>query len=1821
MFLIIGLLFAVGYLINQYVFSYWTKRGFKQLQPSFLVGDALPLITLKTSLGEYFQEIYDKYKNNKIIGIYLFYRPVLVVNDAKLVQDILIRDFTYFHDRPMPVDEINDPLSAHLFNIAGQKWRDLRVKLSPTFTSGKLKGMFSIIRDCGQVLEDYLDKNMKSGVDVFEFRDLMARFNTNIISSVAFGIENDCINEPNHLFRRMGAKIFEPNFKNGIRGVFAFLLPKMFHAVKLKVLEADVEEFMFSIVKQTVEYREQKNFSRNDFMQLLIQLKNQGFISVDKGEKNSEENDESNKSIKKLNFNEIVAQAFVFFVAGFETSSSTLSFCLFELARHKEIQKKIQEEVDKVFKAAGPDGITYDMLSDLKYLECCIDEALRKYPIVPSLIRTATRDYKIPDSDLVIPKDTAIVISVLGMHRDPEIYDDPMQYIPERFLNSSHGGGEAQLRSIGLLLQNCLYYHNMSLLIILGLVVTIVYLLNQYFFTYWSKRGFKQMEPSFLLGDASSVVTLKVSPGEYFQNIYNRNKRNNAIGVYMFYRPILLINDAKLVQNILIRDFTYFHDRPMPVDENYDPLSGHLFSIAGQKWRDLRVKLSPTFTSGKLKTMFPIINNVGKVLDEYLDKNVKSGVNVFEFRDLMARFNTNIISSVAFGIDNDCINEPNHLFRRMGSRIFDTTFWNGFRGTMSFIAPSLFHKMKLKTVDNDVEEFMFSIVKQTVEYREQKNFSRNDFMQLLIQLKNQGFISVDKGEKNSEENDESNKSIKKLNFNEIVAQAFVFFVAGFETSSSTLSFCLFELARHKEIQKKIQEEVDKVFKAAGPDGITYDMLSDLKYLECCIDEALRKYPIVPVHFRTATRDYKVADSDLVIPKDTAVMIPVLGFHRDPEIYDDPMQFIPERFLDSPHGGGEAQLRSIGLLLQNCLYYHNMSLLIILGLVVTIVYLLNQYFFSYWSKRGFKQMEPSFLLGDASSVVTLKVSPGEYFQNIYNRNKRNNAIGVYMFYRPILLINDAKLVQNILIRDFTYFHDRPMPVDENYDPLSGHLFSIAGQKWRDLRVKLSPTFTSGKLKTMFPIINNVGKVLDEYLDKNVKSGVNVFEFRDLMARFNTNIISSVAFGIDNDCINEPNHLFRRMGSRIFDTTFWNGFRGTMSFIAPSLFHKMKLKTVDNDVEEFMFSIVKQTVEYREQKNFSRNDFMQLLIQLKNQGYISVDKGEKEEEEDKNQSKTKLNLSEIVAQAFVFFVAGFETSSSTLSFCLFELARHKEIQKKIQEEVDKVFKAAGPDGITYDMLSDLKYLECCIDEALRKYPIVPSLIRTATRDYKIPDSDLVIPKDTAIVISVLGMHRDPEIYDDPMQYIPERFLNSSHGGEVYGELYEKSKSHRIIGLYFLYRPGLMINDPKLIQNILVKDFHHFTDHGLYVDTKYDPLSGHLFSLRGEQWKHLRAKLSPLFSPGKLKVMFPTFLSCATNLQKHVDECVRLGKNVIEFRDLMARYTTDIIASVAFGYDNNSINEPDNEFRLVGAKVFKPTIKAGLRAFLTFLMPKLNSFIGLKVADKDVEEFMFSMVKNTILYRQKNQKERNDFMQMMIKLKAKEFVERKENVPADCWQADTLTLNEIVAQAFVFFIAAFETTSSTMALCLYELSRNKELQEKAQYEIDQALKRSSDDISYEIMSELKYLENCIDETLRKYPPAPFLIRECIKTYDVPGTDHVIEKGTPIIISSFGIHRDPEIFENPLKFNPERFNINSTGDGKANGLFYIPFGDGPRICIGMRMGKMIAKLGLTLLLEKFNFEIFGKSHENELEFSPKQFVLTLKDDMDFKVTLRNSK
>ncbi|KAG6804563.1 cytochrome P450 6k1 [Apis mellifera caucasica] len=381
------------------------------------------------------------------------------------------------------------------------------------------------------------------------------------------------------------------------------------------------------------------------------------------------------------------------------------------------------------------------------------------------------------------------------------------------------------------------------------------------------------------------------------------------------------------------------------------------------------------------------------------------------------------------------------------------------------------------------------------------------------------------------------------------------------------------------------------------------------------------------------------------------------------------------------------------------------------------------------------------------IINGKLSLAEFFRDIYEHNKHHRLVGIYMLYKPYLIVNDPNLIRDILTKEFTNFHDRGIFYNEEVDPLSGHLFQLPGKKWRNLRVKLTPTFTSGKIKQFFPILNEAGNILAKYLEEEARKGSTI-DVKDIFARYSTDIIMSVAFGISCDSFKEPNNEFRYWGKKIFDPKpLWNA----LILFAPQILNFFSISYTEKSVTKFFTNMFKQTVKYRESNNIERKDFLNLLIQLMKNGYVDAD--DESLSNNVNAAKNKLTMMEAAAQAYVFFLAGFETSSTTVTFCLYELAKNQDIQNKVREEIQTMIKKNG--DLTYNALNDMNYLHKVISETLRKYPPVVILNRICTNDVKLSTTDFCIPKGTCIAIPVFGLHRDSNIFPNPEKFDPERF----------------------------------------------------------------------------------------------------------------------------------------------------------------------------------------------------------------------------------------------------------------------------------------------------------------------------------------------------------------------------------------------------------------------------------------------------------------------------------
>ncbi|XP_071652895.1 probable cytochrome P450 6a23 [Temnothorax longispinosus] len=435
----------------------------------------------------------------------------------------------------------------------------------------------------------------------------------------------------------------------------------------------------------------------------------------------------------------------------------------------------------------------------------------------------------------------------------------------------------------------------------------------------------------------------------------------------------------------------------------------------------------------------------------------------------------------------------------------------------------------------------------------------------------------------------------------------------------------------------------------------------------------------------------------------------------------------------------------------------------------------------------------------------------------------------------------------------------------------------------------------------------------------------------------------------------------------------------------------------------------------------------------------------------------------------------------------------------------------------------------------------------------------------------------------------------------DVYLKYKDHRIFGVYLLFKPILVTADPNIIQIILTKKFESFHDRGLYINEKINPLFDNLVFINGKKWKSLRQKLRHTFTTENLKQMFDIVKECGEELTKFLETKAKMRESV-EMKDMFARYTIDVIMSTTFGIQSNCIKEPNNEYRIQGKNILRIKI---IRFILSISIPKIMDFFSIPLTDRSITSFYTNIFRETVEYRQAHKVIKKDFMDLLIQLMEKGHVDddKKTDVTSTI---NKFTMKEAIAQSFIFFLAGFETSAATATFALYELAHNPDIQDKVHKEIDKVLAKHNDGLTCKAIKEMENLEKVIDETLRKYPPLPMLNRICTKDITLSSTTDIhLPKGTSILIPILGLHRDPSIYPDPDKFNPDRFNLDEKA--RRHGYSYLPFGQGPRICIGAKFGKMQTKVGLVSLLSKYKFKPHSQTAVPFI-FNEKSFGLAVK-------------
>ncbi|CAH0717160.1 unnamed protein product, partial [Brenthis ino] len=432
--------------------------------------------------------------------------------------------------------------------------------------------------------------------------------------------------------------------------------------------------------------------------------------------------------------------------------------------------------------------------------------------------------------------------------------------------------------------------------------------------------------------------------------------------------------------------------------------------------------------------------------------------------------------------------------------------------------------------------------------------------------------------------------------------------------------------------------------------------------------------------------------------------------------------------------------------------------------------------------------------------------------------------------------------------------------------------------------------------------------------------------------------------------------------------------------------------------------------------------------------------------------------------------------------------------------------------------------------------------------------------------------------------KQFIDKVSLSERFAVLYREFPNEKFVGFFDFNCPAILIRDPEVIRHVLNVDFAYFRNRGLNPHkTVVEPLMKNLFTVDGDVWRLMRKNLTPTFSSGKLKAMFPLIVERTEKLEKIAAEMAE-SRDEVDVRELMARYTTDFIGACGFGLDSIALNDENSDFRKLGKRIFSVTYRDHFISFMKRMAPETLKHVHFFAPEIEIKTT--SIIKQIMSERDFKPSGRNDFIDMMLELKqqAKIVGESVEHTnPDGTSKIVELELDDqlLAAQVFIFFAAGFETSSSASSFLLHMLAYHPEVQERCQKEVDEILKKYDGKLSYDVVKELKYLEMAFRESIRCLPSPGFLIRKTVAKYTIPGTDVTLDEDMPVIISTEALSSDKQYFEDPELFKPERFHPDNIQNIKS--YTFMPFGDGPRACIGERMGIMQSMAGIATILKTF--------------------------------------
>uniref|UniRef100_A0A914V924 Uncharacterized protein n=1 Tax=Plectus sambesii TaxID=2011161 RepID=A0A914V924_9BILA len=418
-------------------FDYFKKKGVPYVEGAIpFVGNMLDFFAKGFTMDV---ERIKKY--GRVYGEMQSTTPIWVIGDPSLVRDIGIKEFSNFVNHRRNFVVVNKEFSKALTMVEDAEWKGIRNVMTPTFSSAKMKKIVPLIQACSAEFVEQFECYVKDNKE-FEVKAICGYYTMDVIARTQFSIEvnsskegdrNELIKNARRLFDSISLK--KPAFWVGILFPFANgLLQKL----NMGMMDNDSMKFFSRYVDHLFQLRTKEKGKQMDFLELLINAHDDELDDASKDSRISAVDDttETIEAVKDwrvgkraLSKLEILSNAMLFFLAGYETTSGSMCWIFHELAYNPEAQDKLYEEIEETYEKYG--SLTYDAVASMKYLDQVFCETTRLYPAAQRTDRRCNKACKI--GDYTIEKDDMVNLAIYAIQRDPEYWSEPDEFRPERF--------------------------------------------------------------------------------------------------------------------------------------------------------------------------------------------------------------------------------------------------------------------------------------------------------------------------------------------------------------------------------------------------------------------------------------------------------------------------------------------------------------------------------------------------------------------------------------------------------------------------------------------------------------------------------------------------------------------------------------------------------------------------------------------------------------------------------------------------------------------------------------------------------------------------------------------------------------------------------------------------------------------------------------------------------------------------------------------------------------------------------------------------------------------------------------------------------------------------------------------------------------------------------------------------------------------------------------------------------------------------------------------------------------------------------------------